>query len=548
MTTRKPRASIPTNELEKAAWPSLSPDLVEQIAQAGIRLDTKRGEVLFDVGQERYDFYYVERGVLEAIDRSNDHVVVQVKEGNFVGELGMLMGQRAFLAVVVAEAGRVIRLRQGDLMQMMHAVPELADTIVTAYAARRRLLVNWGEGGLIIIGSEGDSKALRLREFASRSRLPYRWVPRSDTAAMNEVSKLCEVPATGTVVVTGRSQVLPEPTPKALACVIGMDLAADNTSLFDVIVIGAGPGGLAAAVYASSEGLDVLVVEDTAIGGQAGTSSRIENYLGFPAGISGAELAFRSSVQAIKFGARIAAPRRATRLTRENDLFCVTLDDGDTVRGRTVVLANGVQYRRLPLARLEELEGQGVYYAATDLEARFCRDTEVVIVGGGNSAGQAAMFLSRFASKTHVVVRGEGLAVTMSAYLSDRVEPDQRIQLWTRTSVSALVGESHLEQVVLRNNDTGEESTIRSKALFIMIGAAPNTDWLDGQVALDEKGFVRTGRDVGPEFDGFATSLPGIYAVGDIRSGSVKRVASAVGEGSVVIAAVHEYLSAHTEP
>ncbi|MEM1453280.1 MAG: FAD-dependent oxidoreductase [Planctomycetota bacterium] len=544
MTSRTTRVSIPTSELEAAAWPVLGPELVEQLAAAGERLETRRGDVLFDVGQRGYDFFYIERGAFEAVDRTDDRVVVRLEEGNFAGELGMLMGQRAFLAGIVAEPGTVLRVAHDDLEQLIHMVPELGDAVVTAYAARRRLLMNWGEGGLILVGDEDDGTALRLREFAGRSRLPHRWVARDDAEGMDEVSKLCELPDEGAVVVTGRSQVLSNPTPKALACAMGLDLAADVTRTFDVLVVGAGPAGLAAAVYGASEGLDVLVIEDTAVGGQAGTSSRIENYLGFPGGISGADLAFRGSVQAIKFGARIVAPRRATKLEREGGAFRVTLDDGDEVLGRTVVLANGVQYRRLPLDRLVDFEGRGVYYAATELEARFCRGTEAVIVGGGNSAGQAAMFLSRHAARTHVVVRGAGLAESMSSYLSDRIERDDRITLWTRTQVTSLAGEGRLERVTLTNVDTGEEHAVESRALFIMIGAAPNTAWLGGQVALDERGFVRTGRDADSDLDGFATSCPGIFAVGDLRAGSVKRVASAVGEGSVVISAVHGHLTA----
>ncbi|MEM9801215.1 MAG: FAD-dependent oxidoreductase [Planctomycetota bacterium] len=546
MPSQEPRHSVPTTALEVAAWPALSEDLIDLLAATGERIETSRGDVLFDVGERSYDFYYVESGVFEVVDRSEDRTVVRVGEGNFVGELGMLMGQRTFFAGIIAEPGSIIRVPHDDIVHLIQTIPELGDTIVTAFAARRRLLMDWGEGGLILVGDEDDSVALRLREFAGRSRLPHRWVSRNDEAALEEVRRLCVLPETGAAVVTGRSEVLSNPSPKALACVMGLDLAADLSRPFDVIVIGAGPAGLAAAVYGASEGLDVLVVEDTAIGGQAGTSSRIENYLGFPAGISGADLAFRGSVQAIKFGARIVAPRRATRLVEEDAGFRITLDDGDEVAGHAIVLANGVQYRRLPLERLAEFEGRGVYYAATDLEARFCRGTEAVIVGGGNSAGQAAMFLSRHADRVHVVVRGEGLAQTMSSYLSSRIDEDDRIRLWTRTQVTALAGEERLEEVTLTNADTGEEATIESRALFIMIGAAPNTAWLGGRVALDEKGFVLTGRDAGPDLDGFATSCPGIYAVGDLRAGSVKRVASAVGEGSVVITAVHRDLAART--
>ena len=536
------RTSSPKSELEHVAWPALTAEMVTLLRRHGDSRDVRAGEVLFDVGQEGYDFVYIETGAVDILDRANDRVVVRIEAGNFIGELGMLMGQKTFLAGVAAQDGRVVVIPQKTLSDLVATVPEVADAVVTAFAARRRLLTEWGEGGLVIVGDEGDKGALRLLEFATRSQIPHRWVDRSDTAALQALADTCELPVSGTAVITGRSEIISEPSPRELAAAMGLDLVADTEEVFDLLVIGAGPAGLAASVYGASEGLKVLAVEDTAIGGQAGTSSRIENYLGFPSGVSGSELAYRGEVQAVKFGARITAPRRATSLHKNGDLFEVGLDDERCVRGRSVILANGVQYRRLPLEKLEQFEGRGVYYAATDLEARFCRDTQAVIVGGGNSAGQAAMFLSRYASCTHVVVRGEGLSATMSAYLSERLEKDQRIKLWTHSEVSRLHGEERLERVTLRNRGDGSEHDIPTKALFIMVGAAPNTDWLGDQVALDDKGFILTGRDAGGDNDGYATSCPGVYAVGDIRSGSVKRVASAVGEGSVVVAAVHRFL------
>ena len=384
---------------------------------------------------------------------------------------------------------------------------------------------------------------MALLEFASRNRIPHRFVDRAEAAAVAEIAAACALPETGTAVITGRNAVLADPDKRALADALGLRFAVDAARTYDLTVVGAGPGGLAAAVYGASEGLSTLVVEDTAIGGQAGTSSRIENYLGFSTGVSGAELAYQGEIQAVKFGARLAVPRRAVALrdgtcaeepgaegSREPCLE-LELDDGARVRTRTVVLANGVQYRRLPLDRLEDFEGAGVYYAATELEARFCRGTDAVIVGGGNSAGQAAMFLSRHARRTHIVVRGQGLTETMSSYLSSRIEGDPRIELVTCCEVAALHGGERLEAVTLRNRDTGAERRIETRALFIMIGAAPYTDWLRGTVDLDAKGFVVTGRGGDP----FATSKAGVFAVGDIRAGSVKRVASAVGEGSVAV-------------
>ncbi|MEM7583069.1 MAG: FAD-dependent oxidoreductase [Acidobacteriota bacterium] len=536
------RSSNPRNRLESEAWPVLDVAVVEQLRAAGTTRRVEVGDVLFDVGQDSYALAYVERGAVSIVDRANDHVVARIDAGNFLGEIGMLMGQRTFFAGVVSVAGQIIEVQAEALRELVATVPEVGDAVVGAFAARRRLLMEWGEGGLVIVGDENDTGARRLLEFVSRNQVPHRWLDRSDTRSVAALAETCDLPTAGTAVVTGRSAVLAAPSTRELARAVGLDLAADTQQVFDLLVVGAGPAGLAASVYAASEGLSVVVVEDTAIGGQAGTSSRIENYLGFPKGVSGTELAYRGQIQAVKFGARIVAPRRATRLTPRDDIFEVELDDDTILTTKTLILANGVQYRRLPLDRLAELEGRGVYYAATELEARFCRNTEVVIVGGGNSAGQAAMFLSRYATCTHIVVRGEGLAATMSQYLASRIESDRRIKLWTHTEVVRLDGGDSLEEVTLRNHHSGDQASIESKALFVMIGAAPNTDWLDEQIGLDSHGFVLTGRDAGPGLDSYATTLPGVYAVGDLRSGSVKRVASAVGEGSVVISSVHKYL------
>lgn len=536
------RTSQPKSELEQIAWPTLEPDLLDILRRNGETRNFDAGDVIFDVGQDTYDLTYVEAGTVNIVDRGNDRVVVRIQAGNFVGELGMLMGQKTFLAGIAAEPSHVIIVPLEAFRELVATVPEFADVVVSAFAARRRLLMEWREGGLVIIGTEDDRTALRLIEFVRRSQIPHRWVDRANTEALSEISLTCDLPAEGAAVVVGDARVLAAPTPRELATALGLDLVANVDTPFDVLVVGAGPAGLAAAVYAASEGLGVLVIEDTAIGGQAGTSSRIENYLGFPNGIAGAKLAYLGEVQAIKFGARLTAPRRATRLRPGSDCIVIDLEDGQEVSGRAVILANGVQYRRLPLDRLETFEGRGIYYAATDLEARLCRDGEVVIVGGGNSAGQAAMFLSRHASQTHMVVRGNGLSITMSSYLTDRIERDDRIKVWVNSEISRLQGDERLTGVTIRDRETGAETELDTSGLFVMAGAAPNTDWLDDQVGLDDKGFVLTGRAAGDDLDGFATTCPGVFAVGDIRSGSVKRVASAVGEGSVVISAVHAWL------
>lgn len=537
------RVSIPTTELEREAWPTLTQEFLALVREHGETREFAHGDVFFDTGDDSYDFILVESGAIRIVDRAGDRVVVQIEAGNFLGELGMLMGQKPFLAAVGQTAGTAIVVPQPALRELISTVPEVADVIISAFSARRRLLTQWGEGGLTVIGSYSHPHTLQLLEFANRNALPHRHLERSDHDGIKAIWSDGALPDGEPIAVTGRSGVLEAPSRKDLAEALGLDLVADTSTVFDVAVVGAGPAGLAASVYAASEGLSVVAIEDTAIGGQAGTSSRIENYLGFPQGISGSELAFRGEVQAVKFGARITAPRRADGLKPTQTGFEIRLDDGSMVRSKSVVLANGVQYRRLPLDNLERLEGSGVYYAATELEARFCRNTDAVIVGGGNSAGQAAMFLSRHANCTHIVVRGEGLAATMSSYLSDRILRDPRIRLWTHHEVSALTGDDHLESLVLRDRRSGKETELRSRALFIMIGAAPNTAWLAGQVELDDRQFVLTGASAGRPGNPYATSMHGVFAVGDIRAGSIKRVASAVGEGSVVISGVHGYLT-----
>ncbi len=341
----------------------------------------------------------------------------------------------------------------------------------------------------------------------------------------------------------GRDQVIEDPSPAKVAALLGLNIALDPEEDYEVLVVGGGPAGVAAAVYAGAEGLRALVSEDLAIGGQAGTSSRIENYMGFQTGILGADLVWRGEVQAMKFGTRFAMPLRAVSITeRDGGSFCVGFDDGQSVFARAVVVATGVEYRRLPLARLEEFEGNGVYYAATEVEARYCRDTEAVIIGGGNSAGQAAMYLSRNAAKVHVVVRGASLGASMSSYLSQRLDADPRIIIHYHSEVEAMEGTNRLERLTIRNRSAETQQMIESRALFIMVGAAPNTAWLGGLLDLDEKGFIRTGIDCGLSDAPYATSRPGIYAVGDVRAGSVKRVARAVGEGSVVISHVYRHV------
>ena len=539
------RTSNDAHALGKEAWPELSESFLKLVRENGEEIHLKKGEVFFELGQDTYDFAYIEKGGINIVDRANDRTVVSIREGQFIGEIGMLMGQKTFLAGVADCDSIIIRIPQKRIRELVATIPEIGDLVVNAFAARRHLLMEWGEGGVVVIGSDTIKSTVHLLEFLGRSKIPHRYVDFADTEEVKALSNTCTFPDSETVVIIGNSQVICNPTPLKVAEALGLDLVSDTDALFDVLVIGAGPAGLAASIYAASEGLKVLVIEDTAIGGQAGTSSKIENYFGFPTGISGGELAYRGEIQAIKFGARITTPRRAISLSEENGIFKVGLNDERCVKGKSVVLANGVQYRRLPLDRLQDFESKGIYYAATELEARFCKNTNAVIVGGGNSAGQAAMFLSRYARKTYILVRGKGLSDTMSSYLSDRIEKDDRIELLTETQITKLNGEEALNAVTIENLVTNVDTTIETSALFIMIGAVPNTNWLENEIHLDEKGFIQTGRDANEFATSYETSLAGVYAVGDIRSGSVKRVASAVGEGSVVVSSIHQFLNSN---
>ena len=482
------------------------------------------GEILLAVGEPLDRFVLVEDGEVEVADPLTGERLLpgSMRSGQFMGELAFLNGGAMTLTMRAAVATRTSEVPRDAMLRLMSEVPEIGDHVLTVFAARRRRIFEAGDSSIVVSGANSNPAVARVASFLSRNRLPFRESTEGEPGVM----------------VAGKR--LADPSPRAIARHFGLDLKGKPGGALDLIIVGAGPAGVAAAVYAGSEGLKALVIEDNAIGGQAGTSSRIENYMGFPTGISGADLTFRGQVQAMKFGTCFAMPRRVERLERRHDGFCVTIDDGEELCTRSVLVATGVQYRRLPISRLEEFEGAGIYYAATEMEARFCTATEVVVVGGGNSAGQAAMYLSRVASKVHLLVRGSGLAETMSAYLRQRLEADPKIIIHTGSSLAALDGATSLERVTVRGPE-GEWS-VPCRAMFIMIGAAPNTEWLSGLVELDTHGFVKTGAEVGAK-SSFATSLPGIFAVGDVRSGSVKRVASSVGEGSVVVSAIWSHVN-----
>ena len=525
------------------AWPVFSEQALDLLRSAGEVLHPAPGEVLWEAG-DPYDLHLVLAGGVLLVDRRDDRVVFVVEEGDFVGELGMLMGQRAFLPGVSMDGTALLRVRVEKLRKLVEISGELSDVLLSALDARRSLLTRIGEGGLVLAGDDGDRDLHRLQDFAERNQLPYRTVLRSHASAWTDLAQTCALPEAGTAVVTGQRRVMNAPTTRDLAAALGIDLwDISDDSRCDVLVVGAGPAGLAAAVYGASEGLDVVVVEDVAIGGQAGRSSRIENYLGFYRGVSGGELGRAAMLQAVKFGTRLVSPRSVTGVRKGPDGFRVRLDDEHDVLASAVIIASGVRYRHLDLPGLADLEGRGVYYAASQLEANVVAGQNAVVVGGANSAGQAALFLARYAGRVHVLVRRADLRDTMSNYLAQRLTHHEGITVHPRSELREVHGTSRLSGVTWRDQAVDRDVRLDAAALFLMIGADPCTTWLNGvDVELDANGFVVT-------HDGFATSVPGLFAVGDVRAGSVKRVASAVGEGSVVISAVHAYLAdTHATP
>jgi thioredoxin reductase (NADPH) len=518
---------------------------VEALRTAGEIAAYPAGTSLARPGEPMDHFVYVEEGEIEVVNpyTGQRHLPSTIGPTQFMGEIAFLNGGAWSLSMRTARDTRVIEVPREAMLTLMSQIPEMSDIIITVFSARRRRLLDDRDSSLRLIGEDESRDVRRIAEFASRNRIPYSSLPlRSPEAEATAHS--CSVAVGVPAVIFGRGAVVTDPTPDKVARLLGLNLDFRDDESFDVLIVGGGPAGVAAGVYAGAEGLCALVVEDVAIGGQAGTSSRIENYMGFPTGISGGDLVWRGEIQAMKFGTRFAMPRRVVLLERlEDESFCATFDNGQRVRATAVVVATGVQYRRLPLDRLADFEGSGIYYAATEMEARYCKGTEAVIIGGGNSAGQAAMFLSRSARCVRVLVRGASLAASMSSYLSSRLEADPRIAIEYGAEVSALQGADHLEALTIRDAKTGASRVVDTRALFIMVGAAPNSEWLAGLVKLDDKGFVITGSGAGSAASPFCTSLPGIFAVGDVRAGSVKRVASSVGEGSVVISKVWEFIN-----
>jgi thioredoxin reductase (NADPH) len=552
------RRGLPiTRSRVEQIFPKLTPAQLRRIAARGRAREIQLGEVLYEQGDSAVPFFVVVSGELEVVRPSGvvETLVTVYESGQFTGEVGTLSGRRSLFRVRSTKPGEVIELDRQHMLVLVQTDTEIGEILMRAFILRRVELVAAGMGDVVLIGSMHSPGTLRIKEFLMRNGHPYSYIDLERDADVQNLLDSFHVGASEIPVVICRGQVvLRNPRNQQIADCLGFNDAIDQTHVRDLVIIGAGPSGLAAAVYGASEGLDVLVLETSSPGGQAGSSSRIENYLGFPNGISGQELAARAYHQAQKFGVEMLIAK-GTRLLCGRKPYLVEVENGARIPARTVVIATGAEYRRPPCKDLLRFEGAGVYYGATFVEAQLCRGEEVIVVGGGNSAGQAAAFLAETTKSVHMLVRSAGLAESMSRYLIRRIEQTHTIVLWPFTEIVALEGGDHLESVRWQNNQTGQTEDRNINHVFVMTGAAPNTPWLDGCVALDAKGFIKVGSDLLPENLSAArwplarppylleTSLPGVFAVGDVRGGSIKRVASAVGEGSIAISFVHQVLN-----
>jgi thioredoxin reductase (NADPH) len=542
-------------------FPVLSSAHIDRIRPLGRLRKVQRGEILFEPGDTAVPFFVLLSGSMEIVYLSLDgeRPIVTHRPGHFTGEMTMISGQRCLVRGRVIEPGEFLEIRNDALRSLVVKDAEVGEILLRAFILRRLELINRSYGDLIVLGSRHSAQTLQLREFLTQNGYPHKYVDLdSDSTSQELLDRFAVKPSEVPVVICHGGNVLRNPSIQKLATCLGFNGSFDGAQVRDLIIIGAGPAGLAAAVYAASEGLNVLMIETSAPGGQAGSSSKIENYLGFPTGVAGRELALRATTQAQKFGANMMIARSVERLDCERQPYHVVLNGGDSIPARTIVIATGAQYNKPRLPDLEKFEGNGIYYAASYIESQFCNGEDVAVVGGGNSAGQAAVFLSQTAGKVYLLVRSGELRSTMSRYLIQRLIENPQIELNFNTEIVSLEGGDHLERVTWRDKQTGEISRHSIQHVFIMTGASPRTEWLQGCLALDDKGFILTGRDLdrtnGPTQSPLwpleripqmlESSLPGVFAVGDVRAGSVKRVASAVGEGAIVIHMVHRTLAA----
>jgi len=528
-------------------YPHLNREMMERIAQYGAEEALPAGTMLFERGQRSIDFFVLVEGSIELFDydRRQPHVFSTLEPRQFTGELHLFNDRQVLVSGRTGSDSRIIRIRRSDFRRLTTGEPDIGEIVMRAFVLRRMGLIRHGTGGAILIGPSHAADTLRLRRFLTRNGFPHRVLDTDADPAADGFLDCFSLSADELpVVVADCRNVLRNPNNAELADALGLSETLDPDHAWDVAIVGAGPAGLASAVYAASEGLDTIVIEGMAPGGQAGTSSKIENYLGFPTGISGQALAGRAQIQAQKFGAHLEISREAEALDCSGSPFRLRLDDGQVIKARSVVVATGARYRTLDVADYARFEGQGIHYAATAMEAQLCLGQEAIVVGGGNSAGQAAMFLSRHAAHVHILVRAGGLAATMSDYLVQRIAQSPRCTLHTHSEITGLDGEERLGSVTWTDVRNGNSETRPVCNVFVMIGAEPNTAWLDGCLELDDQRFVCTGRaaDGTPLPSPYMTTKPGIFAVGDVRSGSIKRVAASVGEGSVVVAAIHKFL------
>jgi thioredoxin reductase (NADPH) len=544
-------------DIRGETFPTLTAEQIDRIRPLSKVRKVKAGEILFEPGDSDVPFFVLLSGSLEIVQpgMQGERLIVTHEAGSFTGEITMISGRLSLMRGRVTLPGEFLEMNNHEFRTLVARDAELSEIFMRAFILRRVELINRGIDNVILLGSRHSAQTLRLREFLTRNGHPHTYVDLdTDTTYQDLLDHfqvtLEEVP----VVICNNRTVLRSPSIQELAKCLGLNAHITASEVKDLVIVGAGPSGLAAAVYAASEGLDVLVIEAESPGGQAGSSSRIENYLGFPMGISGQELAGRAAAQAQKFGAKMLIASGVTKLNCERRPFEVNMEGGQTIRARAVVIATGAQYNKPKIENLKKFEGQGVYYGATYIEAQLCGKEDVIVVGGGNSAGQAAVYLSQTASRVHMLVRSNQLSDTMSRYLIQRIEENPAIELHYRTEIVGLDGDAQLESVTWRDNDSGETSTHDIRHVFIMAGASPRTDWLLGCVALDSKGFILTGRDLDSLTEQYhwplprapqmlETSLPGVFAVGDVRAGNVKRVAAAVGEGSISIYLVHRALA-----
>jgi thioredoxin reductase (NADPH) len=538
-------------------FPKLNDAQMARIANHGVARSAEEGEILVQAGQVPSKFYVITKGSLEALRAfgPGDSIATDIGPRQFTGEAAFLSGRRSLVTLRVKEAAELIEIERDELLSLVQIDAELSELIVRAFMLRRARLIAGEFSDVVLVGSNHSSDTLRIKEFLSRNGHPYSQVDPDVDDEFQEMLEHFHFSITDTpVLICQGKTVLRNPTNREIADCLGFNESIDSTHLRDVVIVGGGPAGLAAAVYASSEGLDVLVIESDSPGGQAGSSSRIENYLGFPSGVSGQDLTARAWTQAQKFGTELLIAERATRLDCNRKSLTVDIGNGRSIPAKTVIIATGAEYRKLPLPNISQFEGAGIYYGATFIESQLCEGDDIIVVGGGNSAGQAAVFLARTARKVRMLVRAPGLAASMSKYLIRRIEETPTIELRTQTQITAIEGSEHLERVCWRT-DGGEPEFHNIRHVFVMTGAEPTTKWLEGCLTLDSRGFVKTGPDLTPDELREAqwplarpphlleTSKPGVFAVGDVRAGNVKRVASAVGEGSISVSFVHQALA-----